>query len=507
MFHKFETQLSTLGGNFKKLSLSKKIIWIGVLVLLLGGGGGTAYYHLAYLPAQTASSQTQMQTAVVRQGDLTIYASGTGTLIAQSEASFGFETSGQVTKINVQVGDVVEAGQVLAELNSASATLAYQQAQRTVDELTSPVAIATAKQAVATAQDSLVTARTDLQYLISPAVQIWQERLADAEAALVQAQAEAAANPSAEANQKVQDAQHAVALAQANLTTANKDYPDYVKATFTETETNPRTREEKVIYYVDATGKRYTNVYTPSQTEIDTAQAAYDLAKATVNEAENYLAALNGEEIPENATGSALATFIAAKEGLLSAQEELKNTQLIAPIAGTVMSLDMNVGNYISSGSAIAQISDLTHPSLEVFMDESDWTSINTGNDVEVTFDILSGRMFTGKVIQVDPGLYTSNGTSSVRAIVSLDSVDGSFNLPLGTSASVDVIGGRATNAILVPLEALNQTGDKYTVYILENGVPTERSVTIGIQDTLYAEILSGLQPGDVVVTNYTEIK
>lgn len=507
MFHKFAMQLSTLGGNFKKLNLSKKIIWIGMLVLLLGGGGGYAYYQLAYLPAQITTSQPQMQTAVVRQGDLTIYASGTGTLIAQSEASFGFETSGQVTKVNVQIGDVVEAGQVLAELNSASATLAYQQTQRTLDELTSPVAIATAKQAIATAQDNLVTARTDLQYLISPAVQVWQERLADAEEALVLAQTEATANPSAETNQKVQEAQNAVTLAQANLATADKDYPAYIKATFTETETNQRTGEEKVIYYVDATGKRYTNVYTPSQTDIDSAQAAYDLSNATLKEAEMYLAALNGEEIPGNATGSSLGTFIAAREDLLSAQEELENTQLLAPISGTVMSLDVNVGDYMSSGSAIAQISDLTHPSLEVFLDESDWTYINTGNDVEVTFDILSGRTFTGKIIQVDPGLYSSNGTSVVRAIVSLDSVDGAFNLPLGTSASVDVIGGRATNAILVPLEALNQNGDQYTVYILENGVPTERAVTIGIQDTLYAEVLSGLEPGDVVVANYTETK
>ena len=360
MFHKFATQLSTLGGNFKKLSLSKKIIWIGMIVLLLGGGGGYAYYRLAYLPAQvTGTGETQMQTAVVRQGDLVIYASGTGTLMAQSEASFGFETDGQVTKINVQVGDVVEAGQTLAELNSESATLAYQQAQRTLDELTSPVAIATAKQAVATAQDTLVTARTDLQYLISPAVQTWQERLAEAEDALAQAQAEAAANPSADASQKVQAAQAAVTLAQANLATANKDYPAYIKATFTETETNQRTGEEKVIYYVDEDGNRYTNVYVPSETAIASAQAAYDLAKATVDEAEIYLAALNGEEISESATGSSLTTFMAAKENLLAAQDDLKNTQLIAPVSGTVMSLDFNVGDYVSSNSTIAQISDL----------------------------------------------------------------------------------------------------------------------------------------------------
>ena len=487
--------------NFQKSSLSQKLAWIGVIALIVIGSGGFAYYRLAYLPAQAATEDSQMQTAIIRQGDLTIYASGTGTLIAQSEANFGFKTSGQVTKVNVRVGDVVEAGQVLGALESTSAMMNYEQAQRALDELTSPIAIATAESAVATALDTLATAKTTLQYLVSPAVQIWQERLADAEKALVTAQAEATNNPSAEANQKVKDAEEAVTLAQANLAEANNDYAAYIKATFTETETDPRTGEEKVIYYVDATGKRYTNVYTPSQTDIDAAQAAYDLAKATLEEAEIYLAAIRGEKIPAGATGSSLATFDAAKAGLQTAEEELENTQLLAPIAGTIMSVDLNVGDYVSSNSTVVTISDLTHPSLEVFFDESDWNNVSVGDMAEISFDILSNKIFNGQVVQVDPGLYTENNSTAVRAIIRLDQVDDSFSLPLGTSASVDVIGGNAQNAVLVPLEALNKNGDQYIVYVMENGVPTERVVEIGIQDTLYAEVLSGLEAGETVVT------
>ena len=195
MFKNLALKISSIGRNYKNLGTGKRITWIGVGVLILAVLIGFIYYRLAYLPARTASDQPQIQTAVIRQGDLSIYASGTGTLIAQSEASFGFDTSGQVTKVNVQVGDLVEAGQVLAELNSESATLAYQQTQRTMDQLTSPAAIATARQAIATAQDELVTTRAALQYLISPAVQKWQERLAEAQAALAQAQSRSCCKP------------------------------------------------------------------------------------------------------------------------------------------------------------------------------------------------------------------------------------------------------------------------------------------------------------------------
>jgi hypothetical protein len=72
----------------------------------------------------------------------------------------------------------------------------------------------------------------------------------------------------------------------------------------------PQTRargEEKIKYYYDENGNKFTVVYAPTQAQIETARAAYELAKATLTEAKYYYAALNGEEIPVDATGSALA--------------------------------------------------------------------------------------------------------------------------------------------------------------------------------------------------------
>jgi hypothetical protein len=71
----------------------------------------------------------------------------------------------------------------------------------------------------------------------------------------------------------------------------------------------------------------------------------------------------------------------------------------------------------------------------------------------------------------------------------------------------VDVIGGRADNALLVPIEALHPAGDQYTVFVMENGKPVLHVVQVGIQDQVSAEIKSGLQAGDVVTTGITAIK
>jgi multidrug efflux pump subunit AcrA (membrane-fusion protein) len=79
-------------------------------------------------------------------------------------------------------------------------------------------------------------------------------------------------------------------------------------------------------------------------------------------------------------------------------------------------------------------------------------------------------------------------------------------NLPSGTSASVDVIGGRAENAVLIPVEALHEIdGGKYTVFVMENGTPKLRTVEVGLQDITYAEIKSGLEVGETVTTGIVE--
>ena len=166
----------------------------------------------------------------------------------------------------------------------------------------------------------------------------------------------------------------------------------------------------------------------------------------------------------------------------------------------------MSIGDTVGT-TAVITVADLSQQYLEVFLDESDWASVSVGYPTEVIFDILPDSIFTGTVTQIDPGLYTESGSSVVRAIVQLTDVDDkTFNLPLGTSAAVDVIGGKATDAILIPIEALHDAGDgQYGVFVMTNGEPRLQLVEIGIKDLSSVEITSGLKQGDVVTTGIAE--
>lgn len=253
-----------------------------------------------------------------------------------------------------------------------------------------------------------------------------------------------------------------------------------------------------------STGKK--TVSAPTEAEILEARAAVDSAEATLLEAQYLYNALTGGEVPEDATGSGLTELEQAQADVAAAEADVEGTKLYAPIAGTVMSIDTTVGDTASTGTSVISLADLTQPRLDLYLDESDWGNVKVGYEVEAIFDILPEKTFSGQVVQVDPGLYTSNGSTAVHAVVELSVIDpATFNLPLSTTASVDVIGGRAENAILVPIEALHQAGDQYTLFVVENGTPILRVVEVGLQDSLYAQITSGLEAGEVVSTGITE--
>lgn len=188
------------------------------------------------------------------------------------------------------------------------------------------------------------------------------------------------------------------------------------------------------------------------------------------------------------------------------ALKDLESTNLIAPISGTITEIKAEVSEMVGN-DVILVISDLTPPTLDAYFDESDWKNIQAGFPVEVIFDALPDNIYEGEVIHVDPALVTQQNTSIVYAVVALDTSNtGWDDLPVGSAAGVDVIGGKAENALLVPVEALREISEgEYAVFVMEDDEPKLRLVEVGLQDFIFAEILSGLKQGEVVTTGQVE--
>lgn len=461
---------------------SKKTLLIVGAIFIVVVGSGFAYYNFVYLPTQ-AVDEPEIQTATVRQGDLVIYASGSGVLIAGDEIELGFGTNGPVAEIHAQPGDQVSAGDVLAvqgeieqlEAIVAADELAAINARQSLDAINEDADVATAQAQtnLANAQDALYSAE------YTNTVQQEGNRASQATIDAAAAQLEIAEDELARANEQL-----------------NHD-PE---------------NGNLQINYANARSKYQTalgnwNWYTGQPTEIQQAMldAEVAMAKALLRQAEDeWERVKDGPDADEVTKAELQLVNVEAK--LAISQRNLEQSIIVAPIDGTVITITANVGQQVSG--PFITLADLSQPYLEIFLDETDLDKIDLDFDVEVIFDALPDEIFTGSVVQVDPGLYTSQNVSAVRGLVKLNggSAVKLDDLLIGMNAAVDVIGGKAEGAVLVPVEALRElSAGEYAVFVMEEGAPKIRVVEVGLMDFSFAEIKSGLSPGDIVTTGIVE--
>lgn len=463
----------------KKPVSSKKKTWLvrGIaigLVLVLAGGGAAWYFFGRSSSAQAQSATDALHTTTVRQGDLQISASGSGTLTANQTVDLRFSTNGTVVELNVKNGDTVKKGDVLARLGNdgdleagvASAQLALLQAQKTLADLqaNSSLALAQAYQNWIKAQSMLTTAQT-----------------ASERTAYARCSQEVTTRDKAALDQATQKLQEITQKDNGSVAWTN------AKGTY------------------DTALANYTYCASYTATEKTSAQAALDIAQVNLQQTEtqyNTLKAASGIDPNELALDEAKVKE--AQTRLTQAQENLDGATLTAPMDGKVVYMAAGVGSIVDTSTFIT-LADVSKAIVTVSVDETDLDKLVPGNAATVTFDALPDQTFNGTVTQADAQLTTSGQYRVAKGLITLDAnaTKTTQKLPLGLNATITVISKQAKNALLVPISALKDLGgQQYAVMVVGNdGQMKLQLVTIGIQDDTTVEITSGLKRGDVVST------
>ncbi|MEW5870852.1 MAG: efflux RND transporter periplasmic adaptor subunit [Chloroflexota bacterium] len=455
----------------------KRIFWI-ILVVILALAGGGYYYYTHYLAQSTATTaEPALQTAVARRGDLVITASGTGQVVPAEQISLGFDDSGTLIELNVGVGDQVKEGQVLARLQTkdtpetiavsiSTAELAVLKAQSAIDDLVANAEIArtTALSDIATYSQAVRDAQYQLENYTMP---IYLQGM---------------------------DAIEALDKTKAELDAASAAFEPYrLYPASNDTRYNLLVALNVAQGNYDSAVKRLNYEY-----ELQVAEANLNKARG---EYEKYKDGPAADEMAQ-----AQAELENAQASLALAKEAKAIDELAAPMDGTVLSISANVGES-AGGTAFITLANLDQPVLEVYLDETDLDKVALGYEADVVFDALPDKTFTGKVTLVSPSLEDVSNVQAVKVMVSLDKESlGSVFLPVGLNASVDVVSGRAMDAVLVPVEALRELDPgEYAVFVEENGELNMRVVEVGLMDVTSAEIKSGLQAGEVVSTGIVQ--
>ncbi len=466
-------------GSAGKARRRRRLSIAGVGVLVLSAIGYGIYVRY-FGPAESAEAPA-LQTATVRRGDLTISAAGRGSLVPQAEIDLGFRTSGTLAELAVQVGEQVDADQVLARLDDAAAKIQLAQAELNLDQ---------AKAKLETVRRA-ITLTIEIDHVNLEAAQASYD-------ALVQGGNYDGARLTAP-RINLDQATEQLTMAQAAYDTAwdpGRDWELQVKTRATALE-NERAATARALE--------------KARDDLEVARASYSLAVLNLNEGGDASAALAKvllaqRSLDESLSGDALyaaeAAVRQAELSVASAELALGNTVIRAPFAGRIVSTSASVGEAVGTGAVVTMV-DSGLGRVRFYLEESDLDKVAAGNPVTVVFDALPDRDFPGQVDRVDPVLVTVDGTVAIQAWATLDPIEGARLLPLGVSAEVEIVAGSTSRALLVPVQALRELSPgQYAVFVVEaDGALRLRPVQVGIRDFANAEILSGLEQGEVVST------
>jgi cobalt-zinc-cadmium efflux system membrane fusion protein len=175
-------------------------------------------------------------------------------------------------------------------------------------------------------------------------------------------------------------------------------------------------------------------------------------------------------------------------------------TSVTAPIDGVVTERSANVGLNVDQATTLFTVVDLSTVWIVADVYEKDFSRVRVGNDTTITTSAYPGLSLQGRISYIDPQVNTETRTAQVR--VEVPNPRG--ELRLGMYADVVVRAAAPGSVPVVPTSAVQNVGDRTVVYLANPKAPgrfTEREVRLGDTSGDQVTVTSGVQPGDVVVT------
>lgn len=446
---------------------------------LVGGGILVALAAVGGFTFYTSSKKVDYLTAKIERGDIDAVISATGTCNAVVNVQVGSQVSGNILELHADFNTKVKKGQMVARIDPAPFQAKVDQAKANVEA---------AKASVLNAQSAVKKSEADI---------------ANAQANVVNQQANILKAKSAVSDSKVK---------------LDRRKP---------------LRAQGII----------------AQEDLDTAQATYDQAVASQDAAQAQLVAAQdtlesakaNKDVAQAQLESAQANVKQQQATLEQASLDLSHTEIRAPVDGTVIARNMDVGQTVAasfSAPTIFQIAqDLTKMQVDANIDESDVGRVKLDQPVTFTVDAFPGQVFMGSVTQIRQAATNVQNVITYDVVIRFDNSD--LKLFPGMTANVRILTDRQASVLKLPNAALRfrppdaAPADKnkgggggggkgnfkgggqgqgkgrggalgfQTVYLMgEDGKPKPERVRLGIGDGNFVAVLSdNIQEGDTVIT------
>lgn len=284
------------------------------------------------------------------------------------------------------------------------------------------------------------------------------------------------ANSVAQARNGVSLAQKGVAQAENALESAKINY-----------DLNKEKIESAIVNYERV--KTLYNVGAVSKTELEQAEIGaneknLDALQSSVTQAEIAL------QQSLNQLTQAQLSYEQAKSGL-------DNTSVQAPMTGILSALNIKAGQIAASGQQAATIVDVSQVYVQINVVESIVNDIQEGDTIQLDIPSASLEDLTSTVSYVSPSTDPMNKLYAVKSYVN----NPNSVIRPGMNASARIVLESSQDAVVIPSNSIINRDDKKFVYVVEDDIAVEKEVQIGIDTGEFAEIISGLNFDEKIIT------
>lgn len=457
---------------------SPKLLIIGAIaagVILTAGIG------IALVRGRTPAFNLEKYTVTATAQDLEATITASGTVVPIQSVNISPKAAGRITKLFVDQGDKVTAGQKLAQMETTDLQAEYLRTQA-----------------------NLVQAQAKLAEVVAGSR---PEEIAQAQARLEQAQARLAAAGSGRPEEISQaEAQVFAARSRLDLSTTRlrqnqtlREQGAISQDTLNQTLADQRDAQANLAQ----AEQKLQQARNGSRAE-DTAQLA-----AAVRESGAAVQMMQNGSRPEQIAQAEAAVGVAQAQ-VTAIELQLKDATITAPFDGLISQKYTNEGAFVTptvsagttASSTSASILAITK-GLEVVasVPEVDVGRISKGQRVEIIADAYPGKVFLGRVNLVAPEAVVDQNVTSFRVRITLET--GKEELRSNMNVDTRFLGEQVKNALVVPTVAIVTEKGKTGVLIPgEDNKPVFKPVTIGQTSKDKTQIIAGLNPTERVFIN-----
>lgn len=491
---------------------------LGIVALI--AVGSLTYYLIASAPPTIGY-------AAVKKADVIADVTSTGVVSPVQNPTLSFQSGGQVSRVSVKAGDTVQAGAVLATLDTGIMSANLAAAQAKLDELTSgprSTDLASKQTSVQVAQQSLNNTYTNYPQTLQSTYGKAQEAVYSVDSLFDNS---TRVNPALNFATHNQTLKVTVDGERSQLNQMFDTWKVEVNAiTASSSVTTLQSTSQESLNHLYQIRTYLTDLVTAlndaqigssfSQSQDSADLALANTARDTVNSlitslsstqqsiVTNQLSVQSAQDSLNQTLAGASSQDIQAQQAVVAGiAAQLRQQEIIAPFSGTVASVSVKPGDVVSQNSAAIALVPSGNFEVDIYLPENDMTKLHVGDAADITLDAYgANRTFPATVgtIETSPSIdpHSANGTSGGYK-VTLVFANADPAIANGMHANAIVHGGRATNVLTIPRTAVITDGSQHFALVKTSSGLVKTPITIGITGSTTVEVQSGLTEGDKV--------